>query len=112
LKRGFACLLVSTENEYFTSAAVTGSPFAKRALGFRRNSTEPKSLATAISSASKPYCVFGSSRLSVVSVSNMSSTSPGAGFPLRVKGLNLSKLLFWLTIDRFSDPPRLASGFT
>ena len=51
---GEAPLLIIMSNECLTSAAVTGSPLLKRALGFSRNVIDDRSGGTSISSASSP----------------------------------------------------------
>src|SRR6185295_18952351 len=89
---GAAALLIRVSKEYFTSSAVTGLPSLKRALGLMRKVADRPSAATLMSSASRPYTVAGSSQLDVPSDSNIMATAAGE-VPLRVKGLNLSKLL-------------------
>ncbi|MGF6545326.1 hypothetical protein QFZ96_000396 [Paraburkholderia youngii] len=108
---GSACGLFSVSNENFTSAAVTGSPFEKRALGLMWKVVDRPSLATSMSSASRQYALATSSALPVVRLSNI-SPSPGAGLPRSVNGLNLSKLVSRFGFASTSVPSRGASGLT
>ena len=90
---GAAPLLVSMSNECLTSAAVTGSPLLKRALGLIRIVIDDLSGGTSISSASTPYIVPGSSPERSASDSNIRMETPVGGLPFSVNGLNLSKLV-------------------
>ena len=97
---------------YFTSAAVTLSPLAKRAFGCSLKLIDDLSGATAMSSASSPYMVCNSSPDSTASDSNMKTLMPAGALPLVVNGLNLSKLERRSGLRRLMVPPRGASGLT
>ena len=109
---GAASLLTKVSNECLTSWAVTGSLLLNRALGRILKTTDRLSVATLTSSASKPYEVVGSSIVPTSNDSNTSCPNPGADVPLRVKGLNLSKLVTRDGGTSTNSPPRGACGLT